>query len=101
MGHLINPSSMRLGSLNYWKDLVYINKLYYPEYLHMIFKMRLFLISFFTFRIFELNEIIYSHFNFMRQNKNLIVKIYLYKTRHVTANFKHFKYAYLLSIKEI
>jgi hypothetical protein len=64
MGHLINPISTRIGKFLYWEDFWFVEHIYYPEYLHSLLKIKLYLIYFFETSLFENNKILYSHFDF-------------------------------------
>jgi hypothetical protein len=78
MGHLINPISMRIGSVSSWEDVWYVKHIYYPEYLHIVLKIRLFLIYFFSLSQVENLGLFYSHFKLVKLYKNLCVNVYLY-----------------------
>jgi hypothetical protein len=78
MGHLINPISTRIGKFLYWEDFWFVEHIYYPEYLHSLLKIKLYLIYFFETSLFENNKILYSHFDFLCQYRFLIIRVYLY-----------------------
>jgi len=56
----------------------YIKHIYYPEYLHIVLKLRLFLIYFFGLRQLERLGLFYSYFKMVKVYKILAVYIYLY-----------------------
>lgn len=71
MGHLINPIAFRLGWTKNWCDSWYSELSYYPEFLHYILKIRLFLNSFFFNQRLYDGSILVSHF-FLRFKSNKI-----------------------------
>ena len=81
MGHLVNPVGMRIGKFVYWEDLLYKSNLYYPEFIHKIFKIKLFLTLFFCSEVFTIKDIIFSNCAIIYQNKNLLIKIFLYDSK--------------------
>lgn len=78
MGHIINPIGMRLGWFLNWTDIYFVEKSLYPLYLHLIFRIRFYLIYFFRLRIIERKGYFYSHFEIIRKNCFLFVNIFLY-----------------------
>jgi hypothetical protein len=79
MGNLINPISLRLGWTYNWEDDYFVEPIYYPEYLHIVFKIKLYLVYFFNSAAFENKlAIFYSHFDVIKVYKNLIARIFLY-----------------------
>lgn len=45
MGYLINPIAFRIGQTQQWEDIWFSYKNYYPDFLHFVLKIRLFLNS--------------------------------------------------------
>ena len=43
MGYLINPTAMRVGWFQSWNNSFYIDHLYYPQLLHIVLKLRVYL----------------------------------------------------------
>jgi len=78
MGHLINPTSMRIGWFYSWEDFWFVRHIYYPEFLQLILKIRFFLAYFLSTKIFDKTSLFYSHFILFRRSKVLIVNIFLY-----------------------
>lgn len=78
MGHLINPIALRLGHARSWEDNWFVRNLYYPEYLHSIFKIRNYLYFFFTTKYMERRGVLLSHFTLFKFVKILLIKIFLY-----------------------
>ena len=81
MGHLVNPVGMRIGKFVYWEDLLYKSSLYYPEFIHKIFKIKLFLTLFFCSEVFMIKDIIFSNCSIIYKNKSLLIKIFLYDSK--------------------
>jgi len=44
MGYLINPTAMRVGWFQSWNNSFYIDHLYYPQLLHIVLKLRVYLL---------------------------------------------------------
>lgn len=78
MGHLINPISLRIGKFSYWEDIIFIPLTYFPEYLHILIKIRLILIFFFSSEILENFGFIFSHFEITKKSKFLVISTFLY-----------------------
>jgi len=76
MGHLVNPSAMRIGWFCYWEDFWFVDFSYYSEFLHLILKIRLFLLYFFSFRFLERCGFLYSHFIVIKNFKLILIKIF-------------------------
>lgn len=78
MGHLVNTTALRLGWFANWTDSWYTDYIYYPEFLFMVFRIRLYLISFFTLKQFERSAFFYSHFEILMKYNRVHVNVYLY-----------------------
>jgi Ribosomal protein S3, C-terminal domain len=78
MGHLINPSGMRVGWFSYWEDYWFVDFVYYPEFLHSIFRVRCFLVYFFGLRFVEMCGLIYSHFVILRNFKFFMIRAFFF-----------------------
>lgn len=78
MGHLINPVAFRLGWFAGWCDSWYSDHLYYPEFLHDIFRVRLFLNYFFSLLLFEKSALSFSHFEFFHKYTFLTLRVFYY-----------------------
>jgi hypothetical protein len=99
MGHLINPISMRIGCVYDWEDCYFVEPIYYPEYLHIIFKIKLYLIYFFGSSPIENDlAVFYSHFDVIKISKNLFVRIYFYHGK-IESAIDEFFYENLKEIK--
>ena len=44
MGYLINPTAMRVGWFQSWNNAFYIDNRYYPQLLHIVLKLRIYLL---------------------------------------------------------
>ena len=44
MGYLINPTAMRVGWFQSWNNSFYIDNRYYPQLLHIVLKLRIYLL---------------------------------------------------------
>ncbi len=80
MGHLINPIAYRLGHTRSWEDSWFVRNIYYPEFLHSIFKIRQYIYYFWTTRFMEKKGMLLSHFYIYKFSKYLLIKIFLYNT---------------------
>lgn len=78
MGHLINPISMRLGWFSNWNDVYYSENHNYAGYFHLVFRLRLYLVYFFSLKRVEKLGLFYSHFEILRRNISLIVNVFIY-----------------------
>lgn len=78
MGHLINPIAFRIGWTSNWMDTWFSEFIYYPELLHEIFRIRLYLNYFFRKRIIEKSAIFSSHFEVFLKSGFFIVRIFYY-----------------------
>lgn len=78
MGHLINPVAVRVGWLSSWSDSWFSEYIYYPEYLHAIFRIRFFLIYFFSSKVIEKIGYFYSHFEIVLKYNYLYVRVFFY-----------------------
>lgn len=90
MGHIINAKSIRLGTCINWCDQWYSEKLYYSEYLHAIFRIRLYCYYIFTERHLDRKAIFTSHFELYKHLKKILVEIYYYDGRWET-EFEEYK----------
>lgn len=80
MGHLINPVAFRLGWFLRWHDSWFSEKFFYPEILHELFKVRLYVNYFFSFKIFERRSIIFSHAEIFCRSKDFFVRVFFYSS---------------------
>jgi len=78
MGHLINPTSMRIGWYHSWEDIWFVRHIYYPEFLQIVLKIRFFLAYALSTKLFDKTSLFYSHFVVLRKNKLILVCIFLY-----------------------
>lgn len=90
MGHIVNAKSTRLGKSIAWCDQWYSEKLYYAEYLHAMFRIRLYCYYIFTERHFDRKAIFTSHFELYRHFKKVFVEIYYYDGKWET-EFEEYK----------
>lgn len=81
MGHLINPTGMRLGWFRNWVDVYFVEFRYYPEFLHALLRFRLYLDYFLKSKNFEKSALFLSHFQFVKIRKFLSAKIFIYDGR--------------------
>ena len=81
MGHIINPTAMRLGWFSDWVDVWYSDRTYYVEYFCSMLKIRLFLSFYVGARRLERMGFFYSHFTIHNVSNYLKVGIYLYDGR--------------------
>jgi len=89
MGHLINPTSMRIGWFYSWEDFWFVRYIYYPEFFQIILKIRFFLAYFLSTKLFDNTSLFYSHFVMSRKSKSIVVSIFLYygNLEYVVDNF--------------
>lgn len=88
MGHLVNPIALRMGWSSNWIDLFFVDQKYYPQYLHMLFRLRLLLPFIFHRYWFERKgAFLCSHFIFTKDYNGLLLKIFFYDGR--TEDFYH------------
>jgi len=78
MGHLINPVAMRIGWFSNWCDSWFSEFIYYPELLHLILKIRLYITYFSSLEDFEKGGIGFSHFEIIYDSYFLLVRIFYY-----------------------
>lgn len=78
MGHLINPIGFRLGWFSGWCDSWFSDYVYYPEFLHDLFRVRLFLNFFFSLAVFEKSSLTFSHFEFYHKYAFLAIRVFYY-----------------------
>lgn len=78
MGHIVNAKSMRVGWCYSWSDQWYTELQYYPEYLHAIFRIRFYLVYYFTDYSIEKRGYFYSHFEIINYYKKLYISVFLY-----------------------
>lgn len=90
MGHIVNAKSTRIGKSIAWCDQWYSEKLYYSEYLHAMFRIRLYCYYIFTESHFDRKAIFMSHFELYRHYKNIFVEIYYYDGKWET-EFEEYK----------
>lgn len=90
MGHIVNAKSTRLGKSIVWCDQWYVNKKYYTEYLHAIFRIRLYCYYIFTERHLDRKAIFMSHFELYKFNKKIHIEIYYYDGKWET-EFEEYK----------
>lgn len=93
MGHLINPIAFRLGWTKNWCDSWYSELSYYPEFLHYILKIRLFLNSFFFNQNFYNASILVSHFTLKFKSNKIFLDFFFY-------NGLYFEYLYNSEVKD-
>lgn len=78
MGHLVNPIAMRIGWFRNWVDTYFVEFKYYPEFLHSLLRLRLYLIYFLGLKKFDKFGCFYSHFEFIKKMHILYTNIYIY-----------------------
>lgn len=78
MGHLINPIGFRVGWFSGWCDSWFSDFVYYPEFLHDLFRVRLFLNFFFSLTAFEKSSLTFSHFEFYHKYAFLALRVFYY-----------------------
>lgn len=76
MGHLINATALRVGWFSNWTDSWYSDHVYYPEFLFMVFRIRLFLIYFFASKRIERSAYFYSHFEIINKYNNIVLMFF-------------------------
>ena len=88
MGHLVNPTALRMGWSSNWMDIFFVDQKYYPQYLHMLFRLRLLLPFIFHQFWFERKGAFFcSHFEFTKDYNGLLLKVFFYDGR--TEDFFH------------
>jgi hypothetical protein len=92
MGHLINPVAFRLGWSKNWLDNYYVTNSYYPQFLHTILRLRLFLNYFFKQPSLVKLGFFFSHFNIVNTLGVLGVHIFYYDGR-LEAAWNNYLYA--------
>jgi hypothetical protein len=95
MGHLINPVAFRLGWLNSWDFEFFCKNLYYPQYLHLMFKYRLFVVYLLTtYRCEQVLGVIFSHVEFFKKGRILQICIFTYQSfiENCTQEFVYFEF---------
>jgi hypothetical protein len=83
MGHLINPVAIRLGWFSNWCDSWFSDFSFYPEMLHHVFRIRIFLNYFFFQEIFISWGILFSHFVVHYKSGFLFVNIFVYDSSFI------------------
>jgi len=81
MGHLVNPVSIRLGWVYSWENIYFCKNLYYPQMLHLIYKLKLFLL--FCLRQYFLKitlGVLFSHFHFIQKGRFFYISIFTYQS---------------------
>lgn len=78
MGHLINPTALRLGWFTNWCDSWFSDFVYYPEFLHDVFRIRLYLNFIFYRGFFMKKGLLFSHFELFFKYNYLFVRFYYY-----------------------
>jgi hypothetical protein len=78
MGYIVNAKGRRVGWTYKWCDVFYSENIYYPEFIHIIYRLRYYLIYYFTGSIIEKAGIFYSHFMIVQSYKKLIVSVFWY-----------------------
>lgn len=81
MGHLINPVAFRLAWSKNWVDSFYVDNLYYPQFMHVILRLRLYLLYFFRRPDMRKFAYFYSHFNIVNAINGLTIHIFYYDGR--------------------
>lgn len=69
---------MRIGWFSNWCDSWYSEFVYYPEFLHEIYRIRLYLYYFFSLTSMEKLSLILNKFEIFVKSNFLIVRIYIY-----------------------
>lgn len=88
MGHTVNPIAFRMGWASNWIDSFFVDRKYYPQYLHMLFRLRLFLHFIFKQRWFEgKGGFFYSHFLLTKDYNSLALRVFFYDGK--TEQFFH------------
>jgi len=92
MGYLINPIGFRVGQTSSWLDTWFVYKNFYPEFLHFILKIRVFLncylssfpteedLDFANKEVISLfrSAVLYSHFRIIFNLTSVYISLYLY-----------------------
>lgn len=88
MGHLINPMAMRLGRFSEWCDSWYSEFIFYPEFLHDMFRVRMYLTHvLYDNMFFEKSPYFLSHFEFFYKYNYLVARFYYYDGVLMTSFF--------------
>jgi Ribosomal protein S3, C-terminal domain len=81
MGNLINPIALRLGWVHSWEVSYFCKNLYYPHFLHLIYKYKLFLLSSLGTKQYEKGfGILFSHLEFVKIGRNFTIYIFTYQS---------------------
>jgi len=92
MGYLINPIGFRVGQTFGWVDTWFAYKEVYPEFLHFVLKIRLFLNCYLdsfpteqdldfadkTVNSFFRSAVLYSHFRIVFNLTSVYISLFLY-----------------------
>lgn len=100
MGHLVNPTAMRLGWFTNWVDSWFAEHIYYSEYLYIMFRIRFFLTLLLNSYDFEEMGFFYSHFEFLYKVNCLFIDIYLYDG-HIESDIEFFFFDNKLMLKRL
>lgn len=96
MGHLINSNSIRIGWSRSWSDSWFVTSAYYPEFLHLILRIKFLLSYLLATKTFERNGLFYGHFTISNQYNYFFINIYFYDgfvEKWVNAFFTNYKKA--------
>ena len=78
-GHLVNPTSIRLGTFFSWHDFWFIKNSYYSQFLHNLLMLRHLIEYFFAASFLENYGFLYSHLNIAKNKmNNYSICIYTY-----------------------
>jgi len=85
VGHLVNPTGFRLGYIPSWLDTWFSHKETYPEFIHFVIKIRLFLDGLFvtSYKPFSRNAFLFSHFRLTFTLSNIFIHIFFYPAKHL------------------
>ena len=89
MAHLINSKSIRLGWTLGWCDDWFSKDLYYPYFLHLCFKIRVFLVYIFFDSSFHRYLIFWSHFTISKNFKNIFIKTFFYDGQKEVSSYSY------------
>lgn len=78
MGHLINPTALRIGWKKTWLDNIYTEHLEYPQLLHKVLRIRFFINCFLIKPYIKAATFLYSHIIINHSNRGLVIQIYYY-----------------------
>jgi hypothetical protein len=81
MGHLINPVAFRLGWSKSWVDSFYVLPTYYPQFLHLVLRLRFYLLYFFRRQSTQKLGYLYSHFTINAGISGIIINVFYYDGR--------------------